>query len=117
MRLAGWIHGHFERGFARFHRSYVGLLHAVLRHRIVTLGVAGLVLGMTGVLFTFVGRLIGLEMTLGLTIAMFKVVNLVGNCKEVCGNHIDLIADVLHANRVYTDLGGEYVELCQNLWQ
>ncbi len=56
MRLAGWIHGHFERGFARFHRGYVGLLHAVLRHRIVTVGVVGGVLGLTGVLFAFVGQ-------------------------------------------------------------
>jgi multidrug efflux pump subunit AcrB len=56
MRLAGRIHGGFERGFARFHRGYVGLLHAVLRHRIVTLGVVGGVLGMTGLLFVFVGQ-------------------------------------------------------------
>ncbi|MFB0487792.1 multidrug efflux pump subunit AcrB [Methylobacterium sp. OAE515] len=56
MRLAAWIHGHFERGFARFHRGYVGLLHAVLRHRIVTLGAVGGVLGLTGVLFVFVGQ-------------------------------------------------------------
>ena len=36
MRLAGRFHAAFERGFARFQRGYVGLLHAVLRHRIVT---------------------------------------------------------------------------------
>ena len=34
----------------------MGLLHAVLRHRIVTLGVVGCVLGMTGALFVFVGQ-------------------------------------------------------------
>ncbi|MCJ2050183.1 efflux RND transporter permease subunit [Methylobacterium sp. J-070] len=56
LRLAGRLHGGFERGFTRFHRGYVGLLHAVLRHRIVTLGVVGGVLGMTGALFVFVGQ-------------------------------------------------------------
>ncbi|MCJ2124556.1 efflux RND transporter permease subunit [Methylobacterium sp. J-077] len=55
-RLAGRAHGAFERGFTRFHRGYVGLLHAVLGHRIVTLGLVGFVLGMTGLLFVFVGE-------------------------------------------------------------
>ncbi|MCJ2136511.1 efflux RND transporter permease subunit [Methylobacterium sp. J-026] len=56
MRLFGGIHAGFERGFTRFHRGYVGLLHAVLGHRIVTLGVVGVVLAMTGALFVFVGQ-------------------------------------------------------------
>ncbi len=55
-RLAGRAHGAFERGFSRFHRGYIGLLHAVLARRIATLAVVGLVFGTTGVLFVFVGQ-------------------------------------------------------------
>ena len=51
----GQIHAGFERGFTRFHRSYVGLLHVVILHRFVTLGVAGAIIASAGVLFTFVG--------------------------------------------------------------
>ncbi len=52
----GRFHGGFERGFARFQRGYIGLLHASLGRPIVTLAVAGLVLAMGGVLFEFVGQ-------------------------------------------------------------
>ena len=51
----GRIHAGFERGFARFHRAYVGLLHAVIGHRWITLGVAGTVVACAAVLFPFVG--------------------------------------------------------------
>ena len=51
----GQIHAGFERGFTRFHRGYVGLLHVVILHRFVTLGVAGAIIASAGVLFTFVG--------------------------------------------------------------
>ena len=46
----------FERGFARFQRGYLGLIHATIRHRIVTLAVVGCVFVLGGVLFTFVGE-------------------------------------------------------------
>jgi multidrug efflux pump subunit AcrB len=52
----GRLHAGFERGFAKFHRGYLGLLGAVLHHRVVTcIVVVGLFAG-TGVLMTFVGR-------------------------------------------------------------
>ncbi len=35
------LHGGFERGFERFQRGYIGLLHAVLARRLITGGVAG----------------------------------------------------------------------------
>ncbi len=51
----GRIHAGFERGFTRFHRAYVGLLHVVILRRWITLGVAGAVVVCAGVLFTFIG--------------------------------------------------------------
>ncbi|GJD30295.1 Cobalt-zinc-cadmium resistance protein CzcA [Methylobacterium adhaesivum] len=56
LRLAGWIRHGFEARFTRFHRGYVGLLHVVLRRRIVTLGVVAAVLAGSAGLFTFVGQ-------------------------------------------------------------
>ncbi len=55
----GWFsrfHKGFERRFARFQRSYIGLLHAVLARRLVTAMVAGVVLLVAGCLFPFLGR-------------------------------------------------------------
>jgi multidrug efflux pump subunit AcrB len=49
------LHAGFERGFARFHRGYVGLLHVVIRHRWMTLGCAGAVVATAVVLFPFIG--------------------------------------------------------------
>ncbi|MGU3537214.1 efflux RND transporter permease subunit [Methylobacterium sp. A54F] len=54
--VAGGLRHRFEAGFARFHCSYLGLLHAVIRRRAVTLAVVGLVLTGTAGLFGFVGR-------------------------------------------------------------
>ena len=51
----GRVHAGFERGFARFHRSYVGLLHAVIVHRWITLSGAGSIAACAAVLFLFVG--------------------------------------------------------------
>ncbi|WP_428489669.1 efflux RND transporter permease subunit [Rhodopila sp.] len=51
----GRIHASFERGFTRFHRFYFGLLHAVIGHRFITLGVAGSIIAGAAVLFSFVG--------------------------------------------------------------
>ena len=56
LRLAGWIRHGFEARFTRFHRGYIGLLHVVLRRRIVTLGVVATVLAGSAGLFTFVGQ-------------------------------------------------------------
>ncbi|MGD0107863.1 MAG: efflux RND transporter permease subunit [Rhodopila sp.] len=53
--IFGRIHAGFERGFTKFHRSYVGLLHAVILHRWITLSVAGSILACGVVLFMFVG--------------------------------------------------------------
>jgi multidrug efflux pump subunit AcrB len=53
--IFGHIRAGFERGFTRFHRSYVGLLHVVIDHRVVTLSVVGTTLVTAAVLFTFVG--------------------------------------------------------------
>ena len=52
----GRFHAGFERGFARFHRGYIGLLHGALDHRIATFAVVGLVLAMGGTLLELVGR-------------------------------------------------------------
>ena len=49
-------HRAFERGFARFQRGYVGLLHAAIGHRLVTGLVTGAVLALGGVLFVLVGQ-------------------------------------------------------------
>ncbi|MEA2739387.1 MAG: hypothetical protein QOH05_2694, partial [Acetobacteraceae bacterium] len=53
--IFGRIHAGFERGFTKFHRSYVGLLHVVLVHRFATLSVAGSMIACAAVLFMFVG--------------------------------------------------------------
>jgi multidrug efflux pump subunit AcrB len=58
-RRPGWFarfHAGFERAFARFHAGYLGLLHAVIAHRIVTLAVVGIVVALAAGLFTFVGQ-------------------------------------------------------------
>ncbi len=46
----------FEKRFQTFHRGYLGLLHASIVHRFVTLAVAGTVIAIGGVLFTFIGQ-------------------------------------------------------------
>ncbi|MCJ2014058.1 efflux RND transporter permease subunit [Methylobacterium sp. J-076] len=56
LRLAGAFHRGFERRFTRFHRGYVGLLHAALRHRFVTVAVTAGVLALGGTLFLFTGQ-------------------------------------------------------------
>jgi len=53
--IFGRIHAGFERGFARFHRAYIGLLCRVIAHRVVTLSVAGTIVTCAAVLFMFVG--------------------------------------------------------------
>jgi multidrug efflux pump subunit AcrB len=53
--IFGRIHDGFERGFAQFHRSYVGLLIMVIRHRWITLGVAGTVAASAALMFPFIG--------------------------------------------------------------
>jgi len=53
--IFGHIRAGFERGFTRFHRSYVGLLHAVILHRWITLGVAGSIATCGAIMFLFVG--------------------------------------------------------------
>jgi multidrug efflux pump subunit AcrB len=50
-----WIHAGFERGFRKFHRAYVGLLHVVIAHRWGTLGVAGTIVITAAALFMFIG--------------------------------------------------------------
>ena len=55
-RLAGNFRRGFEARFARFHRSYVGLLHVVVRARLRTLAFVGVVFAGTAVLFGFVGQ-------------------------------------------------------------
>ena len=52
----GRIHAGFERGFESFRGGYVALLHGAVHRRWVTLGIAGSILVMGGVLFTFVGE-------------------------------------------------------------
>ncbi|HYZ24079.1 MAG TPA: efflux RND transporter permease subunit [Rhodopila sp.] len=51
----GRIHRGFERGFANFHRAYIGLLHVVIRRRWLTLGTAGAIVATAAVLFNFIG--------------------------------------------------------------
>ena len=51
----GRIRARFEEGFTKFHRGYVGLLHAVIGHRFITLGVAGTIIAGAAALFSFVG--------------------------------------------------------------
>ncbi|WP_158806715.1 efflux RND transporter permease subunit [Beijerinckia sp. L45] len=46
----------FNRGFARFQRGYLGLIHATINHRFVTLGIVFCIFGLTAFLFTFVGQ-------------------------------------------------------------
>lgn len=55
-RLAGAFRRGFEARFARFHRGYVGLLHAVLRHPVVTVATVALLFAGTGGLFVFTGQ-------------------------------------------------------------
>ena len=58
-RKKGWMerfHAGFNRGFARFQRGYLGLIHATIAHRIVTLVIVACVIGLSGFLFTFVGQ-------------------------------------------------------------
>ena len=50
------LHGGFERGFDRFHRGYIGLLHVVLERRLVTGGVVASVMLVCACLFPFLGR-------------------------------------------------------------
>ncbi|GJD50082.1 Swarming motility protein SwrC [Methylobacterium crusticola] len=56
LRLAGRFRAGFEARFARFHRGYVGLLHVVIGHRLATAATVLAVLGLSGILFTFVGQ-------------------------------------------------------------
>lgn len=56
LRLAGRFREGFERRFTRFHRGYLGLLHVVLRRRVVTLATVAAVFAGTAVLFGFVGQ-------------------------------------------------------------
>ncbi|UMY16829.1 efflux RND transporter permease subunit [Methylobacterium organophilum] len=55
-RLAGAFRHGFEARFARFHRRYLGLLHAVLTHRLATLATVIAILGGSGVLLGFTGQ-------------------------------------------------------------
>ena len=55
-RLAGAFRARFEAWFSRFHRAYLGLLHAVLRHPVATLASVGLLFAGTGVLFVHTGQ-------------------------------------------------------------
>jgi multidrug efflux pump subunit AcrB len=55
-RLAGGFRDRFERGFRRFHRGYIGLLHVVIGRPRVTLAALICVLAAGGVLFHFVGQ-------------------------------------------------------------
>jgi multidrug efflux pump subunit AcrB len=54
-RFFGGIRNGFEHGFTAFHRSYVGLLYVVIRHRWATLTAAGSIAVLAAVLFPFVG--------------------------------------------------------------
>jgi multidrug efflux pump subunit AcrB len=54
-RLARF-HAAFERGFQRFHRGYLGLLHAAIGHRVITFGVAGATVVLAVILLQFVGQ-------------------------------------------------------------
>ncbi|MCJ2131912.1 efflux RND transporter permease subunit [Methylobacterium sp. E-045] len=55
-RLAGRFRQGFEARFARFHRAYLGLLHVVLRRRVVTLATVAVIFAGTAGLFGFVGQ-------------------------------------------------------------
>ena len=55
-RLAGAFRRGFEARFDRFHRGYVGLLHAVLRRPVATVTGVVLLLAGTGGLFVFTGQ-------------------------------------------------------------
>ncbi|CAO4180718.1 Acriflavin resistance protein [Methylorubrum aminovorans] len=55
-RLAGAFRRGFEARFERFHRGYVGLLHAVLRHPVLTVTTVALLFAGTGGLFVFTGQ-------------------------------------------------------------
>ena len=50
------FHASFNRGFARFQRGYLGLVHATINHRIVTFGIVLCIFCLAGFLFTFVGQ-------------------------------------------------------------
>jgi multidrug efflux pump subunit AcrB len=52
----GRFHAAFERGFQRFHRGYLGLLHAAIGHRVITFGVAGATVVLAVILLQFVGQ-------------------------------------------------------------
>ncbi|MDR7038260.1 multidrug efflux pump subunit AcrB [Methylobacterium sp. BE186] len=54
--VAGRFRHGFEARFARFHRGYLGLLHAVIRHPVATVGVVAMVFAGTAGLFSFVGQ-------------------------------------------------------------
>ena len=108
-RRKGWLdrfHDGFNRRFATFQLGYLGLIHATIRHRLVTLLVVGCVFVLSGVLFTFVGQdyfpqIDAGEMTLHVrtpsgmrlesTNARFAQIE--GVVKKTIGNKIDLILD------------------------
>jgi multidrug efflux pump subunit AcrB len=50
------FHNGFERGFARFHTGYLGMLHVVITRRILTMSVVLLLFCVAGVCFMFVGQ-------------------------------------------------------------
>ncbi len=54
--LAERFHASFNRGFARFQRGYLGLIHATIAHRVVTLAVVLCIFCLAGFIFTFVGQ-------------------------------------------------------------
>ena len=54
--LFGRLHAGFERQFEKFRSSYVGLLHVILRRRMVTAAVAGTMVASAVVLTFFVGE-------------------------------------------------------------
>lgn len=54
--LFGRIHAGFERRFEQFRRSYVGLLHVIIRRRIVTVLVVSAIVVGAGFLTFFVGE-------------------------------------------------------------
>ncbi len=56
LRFAGAFQRGFEDRFTRFHRGYVGLLHAALRRRLITAAVTAAVLALGGTLFLFTGQ-------------------------------------------------------------
>ncbi|MGP0060469.1 MAG: efflux RND transporter permease subunit [Beijerinckiaceae bacterium] len=52
----GRFHAGFERGFARFHRGYLGLLSFTIHHRLITCSVVVAIFAGSGVLLNFVGQ-------------------------------------------------------------